>query len=399
LTATSSAIWRSTSSAERADGNATEGTTVIGRTRWSIFLSVAALPLGSCGSASTDAGPDPAAAGADVSDSDPTEADEHASDSDPVGEVESTDGLPELGDGWLLFQAVYDGDVVDLGLVRSDGTELQRLPGGPGNRWHPDWSPDGTLIAYDHELPDGRGEIRIVGADGSDDRLVVGCEDPCLGQAGPAWSPDGRSIGFDGYEGPTDELEHERCYLAIHDLDTDEVRRIFEWPGCDQDQGAEDRGLSEGIYLRFSPDGQRIVFQGEGPRGEWAVFTSTVAGDEVTQLTDWNEGSRPDWSPDGEWIVFQGRENEHPDPQPGVGIHRTRPDGSDREQLTTPQGTARDYYPRWLPDGSAVLYSRCTDLWICEARLVDPDGSNDRLVLDGVGRQTVHFRLQPTPGR
>jgi hypothetical protein len=205
--------------------------------RWSTLLAAASLLLGSCSdSATTDA---------DL-DADDEEYQEPAAVPAPAEE-------PMDGTGWILFQAVFDGDVVDLGLVRPDGTQLQRLPGGPGNRWHPDWSPDGTRIVYDHGLPDGRAEIRIVGVDGSDDRLVDGCEDPCLGKAGPAWSPDGRSIAFDGYEGPTDGFEHERCYLTIYDLDTDEVRRIIEWPGCDQAQDAAERGLSGGGLPAFQP--------------------------------------------------------------------------------------------------------------------------------------------------
>jgi hypothetical protein len=97
-------------------------------------------------------------------------------------------------------------------------------------------------------------------------------------------------------------------------------------------------------------------------------------------------------------LVSQGRENEFPDPELGIAIHRIRPDGSDREQLTVPRAAARDYYPRWLPDGSAILSTRCTDLWTCKSRLVGPDATGDRLLLEGVGRQTSHFMWQPTPG-
>jgi Tol biopolymer transport system component len=239
----------------------------IGLRRWSTLLAAASLLLGSCSASPTTY------AERDAADEEARETEDAEQPAPTTAPAEE----PMDGTGWILFQAVFDNEV-DLGLVRPDSTQLQRLPRGPGNRWHPDWSPDGTRIVYDHGLPDARAEIRTVGVDGRDDRLVDGCEDPCLRQAGPAWSPDGRSIAFDGYEGPTDGLEHERCYLAIYDLDTNEARRIFEWPSCDQDQDTDVRPLSEGAYLRFSPDSERIVFQGEGPRVERAVFTSTVEG-------------------------------------------------------------------------------------------------------------------------
>jgi hypothetical protein len=120
--------------------------------RWTMLLVVASLLLGSCS--------DPATTDADLE-----AADEDARETEDAQELASVPapaGLPMDAAGWILFQAVFDGDVVDLGLVRPDGSELQRVPGGPGNRWHPDWSPDGTLIVYDHGLPDGRAEIRTV---------------------------------------------------------------------------------------------------------------------------------------------------------------------------------------------------------------------------------------------
>jgi hypothetical protein len=36
-----------------------------------------------------------------------------------------------------------------------------------------------------------------------------------------------------------------------------------------------------------------------------------------------------------------------------------------------PTAPPRDFYPRWLPDDSAIVYIRCMALWTCRARLVD----------------------------
>jgi hypothetical protein len=344
--------------------------------RWTVLLAVAALLLGSCsGSVTTDSGLDASGEGPEAA---------------PSPDAASG-ALPTDMAGWLLFQAVFDGDVVDLGLVRPDGSELQRLPEGPGNRWHPDWSPDGTQIAYDHDGPNGPAGISVVSVDGGDDRIVAPCDGPCVARQDPAWSPDGSSIAFVAAEGPTDEHPDGVGYLALLDVASGEERRIIDSSELDDD-------IVSGRAPRFSPDGQHIVMQAMRSDGAWALVTLTAEGQDLSRITDWGLGSRPDWSPDGEWIVFQGRENEPPDVTVGVAIHRIRPDGSDLQQLTTPEGTARDYYPRWVPASGAVIYNRCTSLWTCEARLIDPDGADDRLLLDGLGKQTVHFMWQPVGG-
>lgn len=116
-------------------------------------------------------------------------------------------------DRWILYQGSVGG-TADLGLVRPDGSDSHRIPGGPGNRWHPAWSPDGTQIAYDWNLPTGVAEIAVLNLDGSDERSLLSCVDPCLGNGGPAWSPDGGMIGFDGAEGPTDERGTTRMLLC-----------------------------------------------------------------------------------------------------------------------------------------------------------------------------------------
>jgi Tol biopolymer transport system component len=287
---------------------------------------------------------------------------------------------------WILYQAVFDD--VDLGLVRPDGSQAHRIPGGPGNRWHPDWSPDGTRIAYDHDGPDGPAGIGVVSVGGDDDRIVAPCEQSCLAKQDPAWSPDGRSIALLALEAPTDEHPEGIGFLALLDVASGEERRIL-----DSTELVDD--IVTARTPRFSPDGRRIVMGVGNEDGDWALATLTVEGENLLRITDWGQGARPDWSPDGEWIVHQGTENEPPNLRPGVGLYRVRPDGSDREQLTEPEGGARDLYPRYLPDGSAIAFSRCTDLWTCETRLIDPDGANDRLLFGELGRQTVHVIWQP----
>jgi Tol biopolymer transport system component len=82
-------------------------------------------------------------------------------------------------------------NITDRGLytVRPDGSRLRRLFGrywGAGNQ--PDWSPDGSRIAFS-----ARGRIFSIGANGRGLRRLTKNEP---GHSDPAWSPDGGQIAF-----------------------------------------------------------------------------------------------------------------------------------------------------------------------------------------------------------
>jgi Tol biopolymer transport system component len=89
-------------------------------------------------------------------------------------------------------------------VVALDGSGLQRLTPWKLNASHPDWSPDGQMIAFDSgdvQLPGNKGDIYVMGADGSartrltdNPRLREG--KPLKLDQNPVWSPSGTMIMY-----------------------------------------------------------------------------------------------------------------------------------------------------------------------------------------------------------
>jgi TolB protein len=176
----------------------------------------------------------------------------------------------------------------DIYLAGVDGGEPQRLHGDRTFKMRPTWSPDGSLIAFDGEDPDGEPvaetggltpQIWVVPSDGSGAPEMLTAEP--AGALDPAWSPDGSRIAY-----------RSRGDGRIISMASD---------------GSDARPLTDGpgdAEPAWSPDGTRIVFSSERS-GDREIYVMAADGSDVTQLTDSPDfDGQPTWSPDGTMIAF-----------------------------------------------------------------------------------------------
>ena len=160
----------------------------------------------------------------------------------------------------------------------------QRLPLSDGvggsHRW-PNWSPDGSRIAFM-----GGDAIYVVPAlGGTPDRAIESSGRVLLT---PAWSPDGRQLAYADDRG-----------LWVRALDGGEPRQVVE---------------ARAVHSpAWSPDGRRIAFVDEnatyildvGNIAPSAIAVVDVAGGTPHQLTESTRShASPRWGPDGRSLLF-----------------------------------------------------------------------------------------------
>jgi TolB protein len=238
--------------------------------------------------------------------------------------------------------------------VAPDGTDLQPLIGETEVEY-PDWSPDGSTIAFDDGsvicVPDWStsiGHIFTVRADGSGLKQVtsgIGAE------LTPDWSPDGTHLAVtaEGEDGLP-------AGIFVVDVATGTMRPVTAnpYPGY---LDKEPDYSPEGTQITFVRD-RRLVYVGASTN-QSALFVANVDGSGLRRLTPWGMGltGTPSWSPDGSRIVFRSGSVVPPPGARLAQIYVVGADGTGLRQLTF-DGNAASYWPSWSPDGTRIVFTR-----------------------------------------
>ena len=234
--------------------------------------------------------------------------------------------------GVIVFASNRSDNNYEIYRVGADGLGLRRLTNAPeANDRSPVLSPDGSQIAWEREIATATGdftavEIWIMNADGSNPRVAV--RNGSFNRS-PSWGPAGE-IAFSSRLTGSDQIYR----LAAGA--TDPVRLTTG--------GAADQ------YPRFSPDGQRIVFQSN--RGlDFDIYVMSSDGGGITNLTQLGGDDRfPTWTPDGSrivWTRFEGELN-------GFDLYSIAASGGTPGIVIATE--FNELAPSVSPDGSSVVY-------------------------------------------
>lgn len=245
-----------------------------------------------------------------------------------------------------------------LYIANADGSDSRLIASSDGNILQPRWSPDGRTLCFTRAGDSLETQIWEVGADGSNLHQILAERPDRNRMSGGIWSGDGRYF-----------------FYSVGDESTKSIwvvpTRHAPWPA----RSAEPRELvAGGVDMWTDPlpsaDGLRVWAIGKTLRGE--VNRIDPKTRKVSPFLGGISAEGVSFSPDGAWIAYTA----YPE---GI-LWRSRPDGSDKLQLTSSPTIAR--FPRWSPDGKTIAFvGGIPDLkW--RLFLVSPAGGKVEQLLD-----------------
>jgi Tol biopolymer transport system component/DNA-binding winged helix-turn-helix (wHTH) protein len=213
----------------------------------------------------------------------------------------------------------------DLTVVDADGSDPHKLVTTPGLAFWLRWSPDGKVLRYTVRDPERQtAELWQVNADGSNPHpLFPGWSKPASECCG-SWTPDGAYFVFQ-----SSRTGHSEIWL----------RREHPWYMADR----EPRQITNGPLFyqapSTSPGSDKLFFIGADTQIE--LLRAMPHSTAFTPLNpNLSAASLAEYSPDGKWVAWLNAADN--------SLWRSRADGSERIELTTPP--LRIFTMKWSPD-------------------------------------------------
>jgi Tol biopolymer transport system component len=225
------------------------------------------------------------------------------------------------------------------GPSRAINVSLKQLTFAGGVEEYPNWSPDGSMIAFSGEVGGFKKIFTKQLATGEETQLTKGASDDIQ----PSWTSDANTILF------------VRSHQANGKLEPGDIFGQYDggdiW-SIDVRSGKESKIIENAFNPSPRPDGQSIAFDASlsGARRIWIADNRGRNPRQIT--TDSSEAVAhimPRWSPDGANIVFQNMERTTFDLK-AVNV-------SSGKMTWITNDLFRDIGPVWAPSGKKIYFT------------------------------------------